>query len=155
MNKLNYLLALLIMFFIVSSIFIKPKSFSSYFDLDIDATIPEESISEDTEKKNMIPFDIDIFNAAIEEQEKGSISNMDLLSSWTVEVEEYKDKETLMADFIALKERGLKAYIQYKEDQENRFILYIGPTIDIEDSQENLAKISDLTQFSPKIIPYD
>ena len=40
----------------------------------------------------MIPFDIDIFNAAIEEQEKGSISNMDLLSSWTVEVEEYKDK---------------------------------------------------------------
>ena len=80
---------------------------------------------------------------------------MDLLSSWTVEVEEYKDKETLMADFIVLKERGLKAYIQYKEDQENRFILYIGPTIDIEDSQENLAKISDLTQFSPKIIPYD
>ena len=155
MNKLNYLLALLIMFFIVSSIFIKPQSFSSYFDLDIDATIPEESISEDTEKKNMIPFDIDIFNAAIEEQEKGSISNMDLLSSWTVEVEEYKDKETLMADFIALKERGLKAYIQYKEDRENRFILYIGPTIDIEDSQENLAKISDLTQFSPKIIPYD
>lgn len=155
MNKLNYLSALLIMLFIVSSIFIKPKSFSSYFDLDIDATIPEESISEDTEKKNMIPFDIDIFNAAIEEQEKGSISNMDLLSSWTVEVEEYKDKETLMADFIALKERGLKAYIQYKEDQENRFILYIGPTIDIEDSQENLAKISDLTQFSPKIIPYD
>ena len=155
MNKLNYLLALLIMFFIVSSIFIKPQSFSSYFDLDIDATIPEESISEDTEKKNMIPFDIDIFNAAIEEQEKGSISNMDLLSSWTVEVEEYKDKETLMADFIALKERGLKAYIQYKEDQENRFVLYIGPTIDREDSQENLAKISDLTQFSPKIIPYD
>ena len=155
MNKLNYLLALLIMFFIVSSIFIKPKSFSSYFDLDIDATIPEESIRENTEKKNTIPFDIDIFNAAIGKQEKGSISNMDLLSSWTVEVEEYKDKETLMADFIALKERGLKAYIQYKEDQENRFILYIGPTIDIEDSQENLAKISDLTQFSPKIIPYD
>ena len=155
MNKLNYLLALLIMLFIVSSIFIKPQSFSSYFDLDIDATIPEESISEDTEKKNMIPFDIDIFNAAIEKQEKGSISNMDLLSSWTIEVEEYTDKETLMADFMILKERGLKAYIQYKEDQENRFILYIGPTIDIEDSQENLAKISDLTQFSPKIIPYD
>ncbi len=155
MNKLNYLLVLFIMFFIVSSIFIKPQSFSTYFDLGIDATIPEEPIRENAEKQNNIPFNIDIFNAAIEEQEKESISNMDLLSSWTVVVEEYKDKEALMADFMILKERGLKAYIQYKENQENRFILYIGPTIDREDSQENLAKISDLIQFSPKIIPYD
>jgi len=39
MNKLNYLLVLFIIFFIVSSIFIKPQSFSTYFDLGIDATI--------------------------------------------------------------------------------------------------------------------
>ena len=60
-----------------------------------------------------------------------------------------------MDDFKILKSRGLKAYIQYKDNEDNKFILYVGPTIDRDDSRDNLTKISDLTRFSPKIIPYD
>ena len=77
------------------------------------------------------------------------------MPSWTILVKEYEDQDDLMTDFKILKERGLKAYIQYKENEENKFILYIGPTMDRSDSRDNLAKISDLIQFSPKIIPYD
>ena len=54
-----------------------------------------------------------------------------------------------------LKGRGLKTYIQYKNNEENKFVLYVGPTMDRDDSRDNLTKISDLTRFSPKIIPYD
>ena len=155
MNRLNYLLVLFLMLFIASSLLMKPKSLSTYFDLDLNTTIPEESITGNDKKTDNIPFDIDSFNSAIEEQEKGSIAKTNVVQGWTLVVEEYKDKEDLMVDFRILKARGLKAYIQYKENQENRFILYIGPTIEREDSQKNLAKISDLIQFSPKIIPYD
>ena len=60
-----------------------------------------------------------------------------------------------MDDFRLLKGRGLKAYIQYKNNEDNKFVLYIGPTLDRDDSRDNLKKISDLSRFSPKIIPYD
>lgn len=155
MNRLNYSLVVFLVLLIVSSVFIKPKSFSKYFDLNINATIPKEPISKNTERENKIPFDIDSFNAAIEDQETESITSMEGLPSWTILVEEYEDKVNLIADFKILKERGLKAYIQYKENEENKFILFIGPTIDRDDSRENLKKISDLIKFSPKIIPYD
>ena len=42
-----------------------------------------------------------------------------------------------------------------KSNEENKFVLYVGPTMDRDDSRDNLTKISDLTRFSPKIIPYD
>ena len=49
--------------------------------------------------------------------------------------------------------RGLSLYSENNED--NKFVLYVGPTMDRDDSRDNLTKISDLTRFSPKIIPYD
>ena len=60
-----------------------------------------------------------------------------------------------MNDFRMLKDLSLKAYIQYKNDEANTFILFVGPTMDRGDSRDNLQKISELTKFTPKIIPYD
>jgi cell division septation protein DedD len=136
------------------SVVIKPKSFENYFKSDIDVTIPEESLSKDIQKKQSISFDIEAFTSALEE-EKELTALVENITGWTIEVEEYEDKESLMDDFKILKSRGLKAYIQYKDNEDNKFILYVGPTIDRDDSRDNLTKISDLTRFSPKIIPYD
>jgi cell division septation protein DedD len=136
------------------SIVIKPKSFENYFRSDIDVTIPEESLSKDFQKKQSISFDIEAFTSASEE-EKELTAQVESITGWTIEVEEYENKESLMDDFRILKSRGLKAYIRYKDNEDNKFILYVGPTIDRDDSRDNLTKISDLTRFSPKIIPYD
>ena len=154
MNKLNYLLLLFLSLFVLMSIVIKPKSFENYFRSDIDVTIPEESLSKDIQKKQSISFDIEAFTSALEE-EKELTAQVESITGWTIEVEEYENKESLMDDFRILKSRGLKAYIQYKDNEDNKFILYVGPTIDRDDSRDNLTKISDLTRFSPKIIPYD
>ena len=155
MNKLNYFLLLFLSLFVLSSFVIKPKSFENYFKLDIDATIPEESLNGDLQKKQNTSFDIDAFNLALEKEEDESTISIERITGWTIQVEEYEDKESLMDDFRMFKSRGLKAYIQYKNNEENKFVLYVGPTMDRDDSRDNLTKISDLTRFSPKIIPYD
>ena len=155
MNKLNYFLLLFLSLFVLTSVVVKPKSFGNYFKFDIDATIPEESFNGDLQKKQNTSFDIDAFNLALEKEEDESTISIERITGWTIQVEEYEDKESLMDDFRMFKSRGLKVYIQYKNNEENKFVLYIGPTMDRDDSRDNLTKISDLTRFSPKIIPYD
>ena len=155
MNKLNYFLLLFLSLFVLTSVVVKPKSFENYFKFDMEATIPEESLNGDLQKKQNTSFDIDAFNLALEKEEDESITSIERITGWTIQVEEYEDKESLMDDFRMFKSRGLKAYIQYKNNEENKFVLYVGPTMDRDDSRDNLTKISDLTRFSPKIIPYD
>ena len=155
MNKLNYFLLLFLSLFVLTSVVVKPKSFENYFKFDMEATIPEESLNGDLQKKQNTSFDIDAFNLALEKEEDESTTSIERITGWTIQVEEYEDKESLMDDFRMFKSRGLKAYIQYKNNEENKFILYVGPTMDRDDSRDNLTKISDLTRFSPKIIPYD
>ena len=155
MNKLNYFLLLFLSLFVLISVVVKPKSFENYFKFDMEATIPEESLNGDLQKKQNTSFDIDAFNFALEKEEDESTISIERITGWTIQVEEYEDKESLMDDFRMFKSRGLKAYIQYKNNEENKFVLYVGPTMDRDDSRDNLTKISDLTRFSPKIIPYD
>jgi len=155
MNKLNYLLLLFLSLFVLTSVVFKPKSFEDYFKLDIDTTIPEETFNGDIQKKQNSSFDIEAFTSALEKEEKKLTDSIERITGWTIEVGEYEDKESLMDDFRMLKSRGLKAYIQYKNNEDNKFVLYVGPTMDRDDSRDNLKQISDLTRFSPKIIPYD
>ena len=155
MNKLNYFLLLFLSLFVLTSVVVKPKSFEDYFKLDIDTTIPEETLNGDIQKKQNSSFDIEAFTSALEKEEKELTASIERITGWTIEVGEYEDKESLMDDFRMLKSRGLKAYIQYKNNEDNKFVLYVGPTMDRDDSRDNLKQISDLTRFSPKIIPYD
>ncbi len=155
MNKLNYLLLLFLSLFVLTSVVVKPKSFEDYFKLDIDTAIPEETLNGDIQKKQNSSFDIEAFTSALEREEKKLTDSIERITGWTIEVGEYEDKESLMDDFRMLKSRDLKAYIQYKNNEDNRFVLYVGPTMDRDDSRDNLKQISDLTRFSPKIIPYD
>ena len=51
MNKLNYFLLLFLSLFVLTSVVVKPKSFENYFKFDMEATIPEESLNGDLQKK--------------------------------------------------------------------------------------------------------
>ena len=155
MNKLNYFLLLFLSLFVLASVVVKPKSFENSYKLDIDTKIPEEKLNGDIQKKQNSSFDIEAFTSAFEKEEIKLTDSIERITGWTIEVGEYEDKESLMDDFRMLKSRGLKAYIQYKNNEDNKFVLYVGPTMDRDDSRDNLTKISDLTRFSPKIIPYD
>ena len=155
MNNLHYLLLLFITLFIVLSLVVTPKSFDEYFESDIDTTIPEEIVRQNIPEGQETTFDIEAFFSALDNQDIESNHSIEINSGWTIEVKEYNDKEALMNDFRMLKDLGLKAYIQYKNDKANTFILYVGPTMDRDDSRDNLQKISELTKFTPKIISYD
>lgn len=155
MNNLHYILIALLSLFIILSLVIEPKSFDEYFDFDIDTTIPEEVVHPNLQEEQKTTFDIEAFFSAIEDQETESAKPIESITGWTIEVEEYDDKEALMNDFKILKDRDFKVYIQYKNNEDNKFILYVGPTMDRDDSSKNLAKMSDLTKFDPKIVPYD
>tara|TARA_Y100001970_G_scaffold198214_1_gene241142 strand:+ start:257 stop:724 length:468 start_codon:yes stop_codon:yes gene_type:complete len=155
MNNLYYISIILLFLFLILSFVITPISFEEYFESDIDSTIPEVSINQDLQEKQKIAFDAEIFSSALENQEIEPTTSIESISGWTIQVKEYDNKEALMNGFRKLKDLGLKTYIQYKNNEENKFILYVGPTMDRDDSRDNLSKISDLTEFSPKIIPYE
>ena len=155
MNNLYYISIILLFLFLILSFVITPISFEEYFESDIDSTIPEVSINQDLQEKQKIAFDAETFSSALENQEIEPTTSIESISGWTIQVKEYDNKEALMNGFRKLKDLGLKTYIQYKNNEENKFILYVGPTMDRDDSRDNLSKISDLTEFSPKIIPYE
>ena len=155
MNKLHYFLILFLSLFVIFSLVVTPNSFGEYFESKIGTPIPEEMSSQNIQEKQKITFDREAFFSALENQYTESNQFTEINSGWTIEVKEYNDKEALMNDFRMLKDLGLKAYIQYKNDEANTFILYVGPTMDRDDSRDNLQKISELTKFTPKIIPYD
>ena len=114
MNRLNYFLVLFVTIFILLSLFTTPQSFKSYLNSEINTTIPEEFEVAKPIKLTKIPFDIDAFSEAKENNAIESINSIEAMPSWTILVKEYEDQDDLMTDFKILKERGLKAYIQYK-----------------------------------------
>ena len=121
MNNLHYILIALLSLFIILSLVIEPKSFDEYFDLDIDATIPDEVVHPSLQEEQKTTFDIEAFFSALENQETKSTKPIESIAGWTIEVEEYDDKEALINDFKILKDRDLKVYIQYKNNEDNKF----------------------------------
>ena len=105
MNKLNYFLLLFLSLFVLTSVVVKPKSFENYFKFDMEATIPEESLNGDLQKKQNTSFDIDAFNLALEKEEDESTISIERITGWTIQVEEYEDKESLMDDFRMFKSK--------------------------------------------------
>ena len=155
MNNLHYFLLFFITLFIILSLVVSPKSFDEYFESDLDATIPKAIVKHNISEEQKTTFDTEAFFSALDNQDTESNQSIEINSGWTIEVKEYNDKEALMDDFRMLKKQGFKAYIRYKNDEANKFILYAGPTMDRDDSRDNLKKLSELTKFTPKIIPYD
>ena len=74
MNRLNYFLVLFVTLFILLSLFTTPQSFKSYLKSEINTTIPEEFEVAKPIKLTKIPFDIDAFSEAKENNAIESIN---------------------------------------------------------------------------------
>ncbi len=81
MNKLNYFLLLFLSLFVLTSLVVKPKSFENYFKLDIDATIPEESLNGDIQEKQNTSFDIEDFYFCLRKGRK-RINSFNRKNNW-------------------------------------------------------------------------
>lgn len=77
------------------------------------------------------------------------------LPAWTVKVSSYNDLTELKRDLAELKKMGYKVYSQYESNDKINFSLFIGPTLNREDSIIIFDEISNMKKFNPEILKYD
>ena len=77
------------------------------------------------------------------------------LPAWTVKVSSYNDLTELKRDLAELKKMGYKVYSQYESNDKINFSLFIGPTLNREDSIIIFDEISNMKKFNPVILKYD
>ena len=141
---INYILLGFILTFIVSSILLKPT----------------ESVSIETEYQSFefpevklnIPLDRGIspkqsFNIDLPQLSERT----NLPEAWTVKVGSYENLE----DLLFLKNQGYKVYSRNEGEDQDKFLLFIGPTLLKEDSMEIISEINQLKDFNAVIRGYD
>lgn len=147
MKFINISLVVFIFSFIALSVLIKPTTYidrgddrSSYEIPAVNLNLPlqDEPITENTKDKNYI--------------QKNEFRN-DLTRAWTIKVNAYEDLDELKRDFRILKKLGYKVYSRYSE--ENKYNLFIGPTLKREDSLNIMKSLIDSSKFKPEILRYD
>jgi len=147
MKFINISLILFIFSFIALSVLIKPTTYidredgrSSYEIPAVNLNLPlkDEPIAENTKDESYI--------------QKNEYRN-DLTRAWTIKVSTYEDLDDLKRDFRILKKLGYKVYSRYSE--ENKYSLFIGPTLKREDSLNIMKSLIDSSKFKPEILRYD
>ena len=147
MKFINISLIVFIFSFIALSVLIKPTTYIDREDARSNYEIPavnlnlplkDEPITEKTKDKIYI--------------QKNEFRN-DLTRAWTIKVSTYEDLDDLKKDFRMLKKLGYKVYSRYSE--ENKYNLFIGPTLKREDSINIMKSLIDSSKFKPEILRYD
>ena len=147
MKFINISLILFIFSFIALSVLIKPTTYIDRGDdhsiyeippVNLNLPLQDEPITENTKDKIYI--------------QKNEFRN-DLTRAWTIKVSAYEDLDELKRDFRILKKLGYKVYSRYSE--ENKYNLFIGPTLKREDSLNIMKSLIDSSKFKPEILRYD
>lgn len=150
MKLINYFLIVFICLFILSSIFLKPIRFGVSEETKFSDDLPEVKLN--------IPLDDQV---SIEEYSEIDINILQddiktsFLPAWTVKVSSYNDLTELKRDLAELKKMGYKVYSQYESNDKINFSLFIGPTLNREDSIIIFDEISNMKKFNPEILKYD
>ena len=150
MKLINYFLIVFICLFILLSIFLEPISFGVSEETKFSDDLPEVKLN--------IPLDDQV---SIEEYSEIDINILQddiktsFLPAWTVKVSSYNDLTELKRDLAELKKMGYKVYSQYESNDKINFSLFIGPTLNREDSIIIFDEISNMKKFNPKILKYD
>ena len=111
-----------------------------------------------TEVKLNIPLDDQV---SIEEYSEIDIDALQddiktsFLPAWTVKVRSYNDLTELKTDLEELKKMSYKVYSQYESNDKIKFSLFIGPTLNREDSIKIFEEISKIKKFNPEVLKYD
>ena len=150
MKLINYFLIVFIGLFILLSIFLDPIRFGVSEEKKFSDDLPEVNLN--------IPLDDQV---SIEEYSEIDINILQddiktsFLPAWTVKVSSYNDLTELKRDLAELKKMGYKVYSQYESNDKINFSLFIGPTLNREDSIIIFDEISNMKKFNPEILKYD
>ena len=150
MKLINYFLIVFICLFILLSIFLEPIRFGVSEETKFSDDLPEVKLN--------IPLDDQV---SIEEYSEIDIKILQddiktsFLPAWTVKVSSYNDLTELKRDLAELKKMGYKVYSQYESNDKINFSLFIGPTLNREDSIIIFDEISNMKKFNPEILKYD
>lgn len=150
MKLINYFLIVFICLFILLSIFLEPIRFGVSEETKFSDDLPEVKLN--------IPLDDQV---SIEEYSEIDINILQddiktsFLPAWTVKVSSYNDLTELKRDLAKLKKMGYKVYSQYESNDKINFSLFIGPTLNREDSIIIFDEISNMKKFNPEILKYD
>ncbi len=148
MKFINISLIVFIIGFIILSVFIEPVT---YFDreekqityeipkINLNLPLKDEPIIKNTKDKNFYIQKKDFRKSPTK--------------AWTIKVSTYEDLDELKRDFMMLKQSGYKVYSRYAE--ENKYNLFIGPTLKKEDSSNIMKSLIDSSNFKPEILRYD
>ena len=132
------------------SFFLKPIRFGVSEETKFSDDLPEVKLN--------IPLDDQV---SIEEYSEIDINILQddiktsFLPAWTVKVSSYNDLTELKRDLAELKKMGYKVYSQYESNDKINFSLFIGPTLNREDSIIIFDEISNMKKFNPEILKYD
>ena len=148
MKIINYILLGFILTFIVSSILLKPTELASIETEYQSFEFPEVKLN--------IPLDNGIspnqsFNIDLPELSERT----NLPEAWTVKVGSYENLEKLKKDLLFLKNQGYKVYSRNEREGQDKFSLFIGPTLLKEDSMQIISEINQLKDFNAVIRGYD
>ncbi len=155
MIKINYFFVSLIIAFVALSYFVEKEPANELLYKDFEVLIPDKDLDMQRVESEGESFNIDAYLPSLDDKETRLRHDDNKVPAWTIQVAEYSNKEDLMNNFNLLKKKGFRSYIRYKNKDINRFVLYVGPTIEKKDSTDLSLSIPHLSGYTPEVIPYD
>tara|TARA_B100001057_G_scaffold366472_1_gene369801 strand:+ start:288 stop:740 length:453 start_codon:yes stop_codon:yes gene_type:complete len=146
----NYSLVIFILCFIILSLVMDPVEYDSGNQREFPEQIPEVSLNIPLEENLSINRDID---QKFSMPNQGFRTNFD--QAWTVKVDTYSDLIELETALKNLKNLGYKVYSRYENDKKDEYGLFIGPTLEKEDSFNVVDELKNINGYNPEVQKYD
>ena len=127
-----------------------PVEYDSGNQREFPDEIPEVSLNIPLEENLSINRDID---QKFSMPNQGFRTNFD--QAWTVKVDTYSDLIELETALKNLKNLGYKVYSRYENDNKDEYGLFIGPTLEKEDSFNVVDELKNISSYNPKVQKYD
>ena len=127
-----------------------PVEYDSGNQREFPDEIPEVSLNIPLEENLSINRDID---QKISMPNQGFRTNFD--QAWTVKVDTYSDLIELETALKNLKNLGYKVYSRYENDNKDEYGLFIGPTLEKEDSFNVVEELKNISGYNPEVQKYD
>ena len=148
MKIINYSLFTFILIFFLVSFFYKPKE--DIFEKKI------ETLYEFPEVNLNIPIEKDLSTQGdVSSIIDTSLPQVNFARLWTVKVNTYSSLENLEVDLKKLKDLGYKVYSKFDEDNEDTYLLLIGPTLKKSDSESIADALRTSFKYKPTVEVYD
>ena len=127
-----------------------PVEYDSGNQREFPDEIPEVSLNIPLEENLSINRDID---QKFSMPNQGFRTNFD--QAWTVKVDTYSDLIELETALKNLKNLGYKVYSRYESDNKDEYGLFIGPTLEKEDSFNVVDELKNINGYNPEVQKYD